>query len=319
MKWILKAVVQKVISWLPNSQKVNFWFQKNITKGVVLSDQHFQDKLTHAIDHLKYYREHCDKKAFHALELGSGWYPVVPIALFLNGVEETVSIDISPLMNRDAMLSCIQKYITWEKEGRLGKLEDYVDAKRWQELVELEGTEYTLDELCERLRLKLLVCDARSTGLADDSFDLVCSNNTYEHIYPNILKDIMKELQRLLKPGGVSSHFIDMSDHFAHLDSSISIYNFLRYSSSMWSVIDNSVQPQNRLRKKDYLRMYDSLGITLLDEIDRQGDMESLLHEKLHTDFSENYSVDELAISHTHLVSSKTVRVSEPQENLVYN
>jgi SAM-dependent methyltransferase len=319
MKWVLKAVVQKVISWLPNSQKVNFWFQKNITKGVVLSDDHFRDKLTHAIDHIDFYHEHCGVKSYRALELGSGWYPVVPIALFLNGVRDTVSIDISPLMNREAVITCINKYLEWQAKGQLGKLEDMIDPERWNQLKSLQAFDGSFDALCRKLRLKLLVTDARNTGLPADSFDLICSNNTYEHIYPDILVDIMKEFQRVLRPGGVSSHFIDMSDHFAHLDSSISIYNFLRYSSETWSMIDNSVQPQNRLRKRDYLEMYEKLGISLVDEKDRPGDPKVVVEEKLHPDFAEHYNAEELAVSHTHLVSSKNAGAEVLKENMVHS
>ncbi len=165
MKWVLKAVVQKIISWLPHSHKVNFWFQKNITKGVMLTDSHFRDKLTHAVDHLHYYHEHCAVKPYRALELGSGWYPVVPIALFLNGVRETISMDISPLMNREAILMCIQKYLQWQQKGQLGKLEDLIDRDRWNQLETLKDFNGGFEDLCERLRFKLLVTDARNTGL----------------------------------------------------------------------------------------------------------------------------------------------------------
>lgn len=84
-KWILKAVVQKVISFLPFSHKINFWFQKHITKGVNLSDEHFKDKLTHCSDHIYFYRQHSDLQNKVVLEIGTGWYPVVPIGLFLCG------------------------------------------------------------------------------------------------------------------------------------------------------------------------------------------------------------------------------------------
>lgn len=283
-----------------------------------MSDQHFQDKLTHATDHIRYYRKHCGTKSYQALELGSGWYPVVPIALFLHGARETMSIDISPLMNREAILSCINKYVQWQKEGKLGKLEDQIDETRWEQLVALQNFNGSLEDLCHKLRFKLLVSDARNTALKDDYFDLICSNNTYEHIYPNILKDIITEFQRLLKPGGVNSHFIDMSDHFAHLDPSIGIYHFLKYSANTWSMIDNTVQPQSRLRKKDYLDMYNELDISLIDEKDRPGDLTALKEEKLNPFFAQNYSAQELAISHTHLVSSKKVQVNREPKNLVH-
>ena len=59
---------------------------------------------------------------------------------------------------------------------------------------------------------------------------------------------ISSKVQTDWKPDGLHSHFIDMSDHFAHMDSSISIYHFLRYSEAQWKRIDNSIQPQNRWR-----------------------------------------------------------------------
>ena len=309
MKWMLKALVQKIISWLPNSQKVNFWFQKNVTKGVLLTDQHFSDKLVSATDHVRYYRKFGGIYPFKCLELGSGWYPVVPIALFLTGAKEIVSIDISPLMNKNGILECIDKYLNWHEEGRLGKLEDQIDHERWKELEALKGFSGSFESLCKKLKLKLKVEDARNTGFPDDSFDLICSNNTYEHIYPAVLTEIISEFHRILKPGGVNSHFIDMSDHFAHLDETISIYHFLRYSDRRWDLIDNSVQPQNRLRKKDYLKIYEQLNISLVHEKDRPGDLKVLQREKLDPHFSRNYSFEELAISHTHLVNSKSVGI----------
>lgn len=52
LKWKAKAVVQKAISFLPQSERVNFLFQKHVTKAVNLTDQHFDWKITHARDHV---------------------------------------------------------------------------------------------------------------------------------------------------------------------------------------------------------------------------------------------------------------------------
>ena len=50
--WIMKAVVQKVISGLPASYRVNYLFQKYFTKGIKLTDEYFEDRLRHASNHL---------------------------------------------------------------------------------------------------------------------------------------------------------------------------------------------------------------------------------------------------------------------------
>lgn len=305
MKWILKVIIQKIISWLPNSQKVNFFFQKYITKGVHLSDQYFSDKYTSAVDHLYYFQKHGKTDSFHVLELGSGWYPVVPIALFLAGSDSVLSFDISPLMNKKGILESIQKYLDWHKDGKLEDLKPYLKEDRLSALKLLNDESLSQDELLKGLGLSLKVKDARNTGEPSNSFDLICSNNTFEHIYPNILKPIVAEFQKLLKTGGIMSHFIDMSDHFAHLDSSITIYNFLKYSKSCWGRIDNSVQPQNRWRFKDYLDLYQRLEIPLLDQKIRPGNTEEVKTLKLHSDYS-NYTLEEIAVSHGYVVSGKS-------------
>ena len=98
------------------------------------------------------------------------------------------------------------------------------------------------------------------------------------------------------------SHFIDMSDHFAHFDSSITIYNFLKFSSKTWGIMDNSIQPQNRLRHRDYLEMYSQSGLPVSHEEIRKGSLEELESVEVHPEFS-GYSKPELAISHSYIIS----------------
>lgn len=123
MEWILKAIVQKGISYLPASQKLNYLFQKHVTKGVQLSSQYFGDKLSHAIDHIQFFKQHRRVEAFKCLELGSGWYPVVPIALFLAGADEVHSIDISPLMKREGIQQTIKEFVVRYQKKHIGRFE----------------------------------------------------------------------------------------------------------------------------------------------------------------------------------------------------
>lgn len=160
-----------------------------------------------------------------------------------------------------------------------------------------------IEELCSALHFETLVGDARDTNFEDASFDLICSNNTFEHIYVDVLKNILKEFNRILKPEGVMSHFIDMSDHFSHLDASISNFNFLKYSNAEWKFIDNSIQPQNRLRFIDYIDIYEDLNINVIKTEYRKGDLEDLKKIKLANPFKK-YSIDDLLITHGYLVSA---------------
>jgi hypothetical protein len=57
-KWILKAIVQKTISYMPFSSSINYVFQKYVTKGVYLTDEYFYDRLGHAKAHIEAYNKH---------------------------------------------------------------------------------------------------------------------------------------------------------------------------------------------------------------------------------------------------------------------
>ncbi|MCK4747343.1 MAG: hypothetical protein KAT15_09915, partial [Bacteroidales bacterium] len=83
-KWLIKAVVQKAISYLPWSERINYFFQKHVTGGVHLTDEHFGLKLQHARDHHRYLLRHTnDQPGRTILELGTGWYPIVPLLFYL--------------------------------------------------------------------------------------------------------------------------------------------------------------------------------------------------------------------------------------------
>ena len=101
------------------------------------------------------------------------------------------------------------------------------------------------------------------------------------------------------------SHFIDMSDHFAHFDHHISIYNFLKFSAKRWRFLENSIQPQNRLRFKDYKKMYQELELAVTEETLREGNIEDLERVNIHPEFS-GYSNKELAISHAYIITRVT-------------
>lgn len=307
-KWVLKACFQKTISFLPFKHKLNFFFQKHITKGVFLSDEYFEDRLIHASNHLRGYST-LSKNPIpqKTLELGTGWYPVVPFMLYLSGSSEIHSIDIAKLTNKERLTTTLKKLAfslsSPDKKHLFSQFN--LIPQRIEALNELSknASQYSEDEICKGLNLHLSITDASQTQFDTSSFDLVHSNNTFEHVYPAILKNILKEFSRLTKKdGGVMSHFVDMSDHFAHFDKSISIYNFLRFSDSQWKWIDNSVQPMNRLRLPDYLKMYEDLSIPVSLVENRPGNLAELARLKIDKKFSK-YTPEEIAVSHSYIFS----------------
>ena len=306
-KWQLKAIIQKGISYLPYKTNINFFIQKYITKKILLTDDFFEKRMIHARDHLDFFKKnennHFEEKT--ALELSYDQYPIISIAIFLSGFDIVISLNNANLVNKKTIVQTLKMFVEWRKKDKLEEYLENINDQRWEQLQEVISLQKKLNEeqICRILRLKLMSQDARNTKLPAQSIDFIISNNIYEHTYPLVLKFILKEFKRILAPQGIMSHFVDLSDHFAHFDKNITIYNFLKYSEKQWQKIDNSIQPQNRLRWKDYEKMYQDLEIIYTSEKLEKGDLKALATVSIHEMFN-NFDMEELAISHGYLVTS---------------
>ncbi|MBK7407532.1 MAG: class I SAM-dependent methyltransferase [Saprospirales bacterium] len=298
-KWILKAVIQKIISWLPYPHRINYLFQQYVTRGVRLSEEYLDDKLIHFRNHIRFSGDPSGKTI---LELGTGWYPIVPVCFFLTGAERIHTVDITPFLTAEKVQQTLRELIRLEGEERLQQFLKPL-PERWEQLNALSTQQgLGLNDLLTKLHIQYHIADARHLSLEPHSIDLITSNNTFEHVYPEILEAILEEFKRVLEPDGLMSHFIDMSDHFAHLDPTITIYHFLRFSKKQWSWIDNTIQPQNRWRIVHYRQLYQQLGISIIKEENRPGDVIVLRTVPIHREFS-GIPESELAVSHSYLVS----------------
>ena len=301
-KWVLKAVVQKTISYLPGKHRLNYLFQRYVTRGVQLSDAYFTDKLLHFREHSGFL-ERCgaDLTGKTTLELGTGWYPVVPLCCFLMGAERMVSVDISELMSVKNLRDTAERLLRAVDGGET----DTYFTPRSDRVVELRralAETTTRADLLARLRFDYRTTDARYLELPPASVDFFHSNNVFEHIYFDVLEDILRHFQTLAAPGARMSHFVDMSDHFAHLDARISIYHFLKYDERTWRRIDNDIQPQNRRRLPHYRDLYDRLALPLTETRARPGDLDALRAEPLDAEFAALPEA-EVAKSHAYLFS----------------
>ena len=104
-------------------------------------------------------------------------------------------------------------------------------------------------------------------GFADASFDLLYSCNVLEHVRAEILQSYVADFGRLLKPGGYSIHTIDISDHLAHYDRTAPKKEYLSFSDRAWkSFYENEVQYFNRVQRSEWLGLFRSAGLELVDQ-----------------------------------------------------
>src|SRR4051812_7182151 len=102
--WILKAAVKRTISLLPRSENWDYFFQRHVTRTAQLERPEFHRKLRLCAKHLDDYFRHSTApvEGFVAVELGTGWFPVAALGLFLCGASSIWTIDsVSRLRNEN--------------------------------------------------------------------------------------------------------------------------------------------------------------------------------------------------------------------------
>lgn len=293
--WYIKAAVQKSIAALPFAPQLNYLFQRHITRSLTLSDALLMERVERVQQHLL-----ARQPQGTALELGTGWFPVVPVLLWLYGYEKVLSVDIRSHI-RPALLAETREAVLRLRpqiEATLGN----ADAQRWQQLAEAKPLPSAI---------VWLTADARSLSLPPKSVDFVVSNNTFEHIPADILREILAAFTALLHPSGSMSHYVDMHDHYAYSDARISPYHFLRYSPRQWQWIENRLQSQNRLRLPQYRALFQETGWAITQETPEWGFPEILRQEPLYPVFRQ-MDVDECAALYVHIVARLTTHSQPP-------
>lgn len=304
MRWIAKAAVQKTLSWCPGGERVNYLLQHRLTRQYPRSDERFVHWTRIAAQHLGAFRRYggtgrLSETSFY--EFGTGWDLVIPLTYFGLGVDRQTVVDIDPHLRLDLVNDALRRFHT---------LKDPIERSVGQALRAFpSGRIETKGALQSRLGITYVApCDARDTRLPPESFDFVSSTATLEHIPETDVPRILRECHRILAPEGLISCRVDMVDHFSYFDSGISEYNFLKFSESMWRLVNNRLHFTNRLRHSDYVRIVGSAGFDILaDDSERPSaaDLELLRGLKVGARFRDGYSLEELGIKRMNVVLKK--------------
>jgi hypothetical protein len=282
MHWKLKAGIQNAVSLLPPSAsyKAYYWMQRRFGGLRRLNPI---GRLTAGLETWKRIREHGyspSGKVF--LEVGTGRVPLVPLAYWLMGAEKTITIDLNPYLKEELVAESLS-YISDNEETVLNLFGPFIDKKRFNELLAFSrDPQPTLSQFLDLCRVDYIAPgDAAHTRLPDQSVDFHTSYTVFEHIPLEILKQILKEGNRLMRKNGLFIHTIDYSDHFSHSDESISAINFLRYSDDEWErYAGNRYMYMNRLRHDDFMILFESVGHRI---VEAQPDLDQRSRELLRT------------------------------------
>jgi SAM-dependent methyltransferase len=257
-----KAAFQKGLSAFPHPERVNYVLQRHVTHKLPTGEDRLRRKFARALGHVDAYERHGPTRPLPQAtlyEFGAGWDLAIPLAFWMLGAKSQLLVDVRPNLRLELV------NVNLERLARLGPAleEDSGRPLRRPDPTPLQS----LEELDERFGIRYEApADARHTDLESGSVDLVSSTVTLEHVPREDITPLLLECRRLLRPDGIVSALIDLSDHFSQVDSSISRYNFLRYSDRAWGLVNSSLQHQNRMRHPDYLATFREAGLEIVSE-----------------------------------------------------
>lgn len=303
MKWIAKAALQKMFSIIPGGQRLNYIAQRHITRALPSSDQDFFDKITIALHHCAVIERETDQKEHGNLsfyEFGAGWDMLTPLIYFMHGVRNQTIADIRPNLKLELINYTIQRFATHHNtvEQMAGKTLKRIDPSPIRNTADLQsrfGITYQAP------------MDARATGLAANSIDVLTTTSVFEHIPAVDIPAILTESRRVLKPDGIVSFVVDPKDHYWFFDKSITLFNFLKFSDVAWSVINNSQVYQNRLRYSDYIAFFQQAGFRIVQEeaiAATSAELSALQQLQLAPRFKK-YTLDDLGVVELRVVMRK--------------
>jgi len=190
------------------------------------------------------------------LEVGTGWFPTVPLCLLADGARRVLMTDLNVHLD-NTTYAATRRFLTQREPARFAGLA----AGSWQEL----PLEY--------------LAPFNPDHVADASLDFVVSRTVLEHIPAPAIVELLSRLRPKLRAGGAMVHCIDHSDHLEHRDKRISKVNFLTWPDQQHRLVNwLTREGENRLRHHEYPELFRSAGF---DVISSQANVHQPTAEKI--------------------------------------
>ncbi len=188
------------------------------------------------------------------LEIGPGSNLGVGLLALLAGANSATCIDSAALARKERL---VDLYLALVKTAATYP-ETYLVAPALLERAR-QDPEGLARELLGRVSYRAPLDFAKNT-LPAASLDVICSHTCFEHFADPA--GVIAQIARLLRPGGVTSHQIDLRDHrdFDHP------LEFLTYNETLWRLA-NSNHPQavrTRWRAAQYRAAFEKYGLEVV-------------------------------------------------------
>lgn len=286
MKHSLKTKIFKVLSLFPDRVGyAAYHFLQNIGGKLTLEDKIRSTNDSYQTIVRILHDNKVSLEGAKVAELGSGWVPIFPYQLILDGKAKQVdTYDIN------------EHYSVKE----VAKLNNYYSSKHTVE-TESKSKYPLLKSIFYYPKTDICNGDLKDT-------DLVVSRFVLEHVPPGEIIKMHKYMLSSLKSGSHILHLISPSDHRAYQDLSLSLQDFLKYSEAEWNQIQTKFDYHNRLRLPQYLALFQNeFEITFFEhnKINRESEsFKKFSKLKIHDDFK-NFTDEELMAGNINILLKK--------------
>lgn len=256
MNWKVKAAVQRACWHVPVGKQLLYRQLQRYCGGMVrgydcsflLSEAARMAGLLRTVGY--------EVEGASMMEIGTGWRLDMPIGLYLCGARRIVTCDLNRYLVKQLALNTVDYAV--ENVEKIRQMFSFVDMTLLDARLAALRDVSTIEQLFATAGIEYYApSDCANTGFPDRTIDVQYSYTVFEHIPGPTLEGILHEANRLLSEHGVAFHHIDLSDHFAQVDRSISNINFLQFSDADWlRYAGTSWSYHNRLREDEYRTLF---------------------------------------------------------------
>ena len=194
------------------------------------------------------------------VEIGTGWVPAISVAFALAG-SEAHSFDVTALTKPDYLRRTLAAWKPRLDEIAVAANQPLMEVvERWESLSRCRSLE---DLLQKTGGTYLAPCDTAALPLPSESVDFVVSNLVLQCMTEEQVMPVIRESARVLKPSGLATHRIRMTDEYALGDPARHNLHFLTYRQNTWNRwFNHSLKIQNRWRASQFLKAFHDVGFS---------------------------------------------------------
>jgi SAM-dependent methyltransferase len=267
MHWRIKGLLQKILGVLPGGETLHYRMQRRFG-GMRNPRREIALKLDDWEGMVKQLRDvGLEIPGARLMEIGSGWYPTLPLACHLVGAARVHTVDLNRLLKPDLMRLCIE--VLGEQLPRLAsicRVELAEVEARYARLLAAAAHSDDPATISDGVIEYRAPADAADSGLPDGAIDAIFSNSVLEHVPPAAIDRIHRASLRLLRPGGWIFHSVNCGDHYAYADPKVHQLNYLRFTDRQWAFWNNAFLYQNRLRAHELVDAARAAGFDIVHD-----------------------------------------------------